>query len=127
MTPDATSKTHFVIVDAIGVTESALNDTKPLERNRTVALRSLLQSVAVGQLTPDIVSSVASRLARLDRQITREDRDELESLAGISLAELTHALVEAADLDCHSRGGSAIDNRKRRAFRGQRWSGQPGP
>ena len=100
VTPDATSKTHFVIVDAIGVTESALNDTKPLERNRTVALRSLLQSVAVGQLTPDIVSSVASRLARLDRQITREDRDELESLAGISLAELTHALVEAADLDC---------------------------
>ena len=99
VTPDATSKTHFVIVDAIGVTESALNDTKPLERNRTVALRSLLQSVAVGQLTPDIVSSVASRLARLDRQITREDRDELESLAGISLAELTRALVEAADLD----------------------------
>ena len=99
VTPDATSKTHFVIVDAVGVTESELNDTKPLERSRTVALGSLLQSVAVGQLTPDIVSSVASRLVRLDRQITREDRDELESLAGVSLTELTHALVEAADLD----------------------------
>ncbi len=101
VTPDATSKTHFVIVDAVGVTESELNDTKPLERNRTVALASLLQSVAVGQLTPDIVSSVASRLARLDRQITRDDRDELDSLAGVSLTELTHALVEAVDLDRH--------------------------
>ena len=99
VTPDATSKTHFVIVDAVGVTESELNDTKPLERNQTVALGSLLQSVAVGQLTPDIVSSVASRLARLDRLITREDRDELESLANVSLTELTHSLVEAADVD----------------------------
>jgi type I restriction enzyme R subunit len=99
VTPDATSKTHFVIVDAVGVTESPLNDTKPLERNRTVSLGSLLQSVAVGQLTPDIVSSVASRLARLDRQITREDRAELEDLAGVTLTALTHSLVEAADLD----------------------------
>ena len=99
VTPDATSKTHFVIVDAIGVTESVLNDTKPLERSRTVAFRSLLESVSVGQLNSDIVSSLASRLARLDRQITREDRDELESLAGLSLTDLTHALVEAADLD----------------------------
>lgn len=101
VTPDAKSKTHFVIVDAVGVTESELNDSQPLERARRVGLRSLLESVALGQLTTDIVSSIGSRLARLDRQITREDRDALEAVGGVSLTELTHALVDATDPDRH--------------------------
>lgn len=112
VTPDAKSKTHFVIVDAIGVTESVLNDTKPLERNRTVALRSLLESVSVGQLSADIVSSLASRIARLDRQITREDRDELESVAGLSLTDLTHSLVEAVDLDSQFATAQSITGKE---------------
>ena len=31
---DATAKTHFVIVDAVGVTEAEFNDTNPLERQQ---------------------------------------------------------------------------------------------
>ena len=34
---DARAKTHFVIVDAVGVCESDKTDSRPLERQRTVA------------------------------------------------------------------------------------------
>ena len=97
--PVAPSKTHFVIVDAVGVTESELNDSQPLERAKGVSFGSLLQSVAVGQLTEEIVSSVASRIARLERQVTREDRAALEASAGMSLHDLVHGLVDATDPD----------------------------
>ncbi|MCC6236788.1 MAG: DEAD/DEAH box helicase family protein [Dehalococcoidia bacterium] len=99
VTPDAESKTHFVIVDAVGVTESPLNDTQPLERARTISLQSLLNSVAAGQLTTDIVSSLASRLARLERQLPREERQEIEALAGVPLGVLTHLMVDSVDPD----------------------------
>jgi superfamily II DNA or RNA helicase len=42
VTPDARAKTHFLIVDCVGVTEHKLSDTRPLERNPTVSLRALL-------------------------------------------------------------------------------------
>ena len=51
VTPDATIKTHFVIVDAVGVCEYDLQDTTPLERQRSVALESLLQQVRLGAQT----------------------------------------------------------------------------
>jgi type I restriction enzyme R subunit len=74
VTRDARAKTRFVIVDAVGVTETALMDTAPLERRPTVAFDRLLNQIAIGVRDPDMVSSVAARLARLSRQITKEDR-----------------------------------------------------
>jgi type I restriction enzyme R subunit len=71
---DATAKTHFVIVDAVGVTEGEFNDTAPLERRKTTSLKKLLDQVAAGVRDPDVVSSIAGRLARLDRVITPDDR-----------------------------------------------------
>jgi len=38
VTPDAKSKDHFVIVDAVGVCEAAKTDSRPMERKRTVSL-----------------------------------------------------------------------------------------
>ena len=40
VTPDAKQKTHFVIVDAIGVCESLKNDTTTLERKKVFHLRN---------------------------------------------------------------------------------------
>ena len=46
VTPDATAKTHFVIVDAVGVTEAEFNDTQPARpqarasRSRSCSTRS---------------------------------------------------------------------------------------
>ncbi|MDP2326528.1 MAG: DEAD/DEAH box helicase family protein, partial [Dehalococcoidia bacterium] len=112
VTPDAKTKTHFVIVDAVGVTESELNDSQPLDRAPKIGLKSLLESVAVGQVSTGIVSSIASRLARLNRQITREDRDALESTGGVSLNDLTHSLVEATDPDRHIEAARQVTGRE---------------
>jgi type I restriction enzyme R subunit len=99
VTPDAKAKSRFVIVDAVGVTDTDLADTLPLERNPTIPLERLLKQVSFGNRDPDAISSIAARLARLDRQLTRDDRDELEQLAGMSLRELTGDLVAALDPD----------------------------
>lgn len=112
VTPDAKSKTHFVVVDAVGVTESELNDSQPLERARRVGFGQLLESVALGQVTTEVVSSIASRLARLNRQITREDREALEATAGISLTALTEALVAATDPDRQIEAAQLVTGRQ---------------
>ncbi|MEO7556118.1 MAG: type I restriction-modification enzyme R subunit C-terminal domain-containing protein, partial [Acidimicrobiales bacterium] len=97
---DATAKTHFVIVDAVGVTEAEFNDTNPLERHKTQPLKKLLDQVAAGVRDPDIVSSIAGRLARLDRVITPDDRKQLaDATDGIDLAVVVRMLTDAVDID----------------------------
>ena len=100
VTPDALAKTRFVIVDAVGVTDNDdFAETKPLERLPTQALEALLRQVSFGNRDTDLLRSVASRLARLDRQLTKDDREELEALAGCPLGTITGALVDAVDPD----------------------------
>jgi len=100
VTPDGGSKTRFVIVDCVGVCEQEMSDTHPLERKPTVSLEKLMQAVSVGNTDPDVVSSLAGRLARLDRQLGREERALVERTAqGQSLQSITAALVAAIDPD----------------------------
>jgi type I restriction enzyme R subunit len=100
VTPDARGKTRFVLVDAVGVTETPLMDTQPMERTPTVPFDKLLNQVSIGVREPDVISSLASRLARLARQITKDDRRDLEGVArGLKLEDLVHSLVQALDLD----------------------------
>ena len=101
VTPDARSKSRFVIVDAVGVTDTDLDDTQPLDRKPTIPLDRLLRRVAFGDRDPDVISSIAGRVARLDRQLTREDRQELEELAGMRLRDLTSELIASLDPDQH--------------------------
>ena len=70
VTPDAKTKTHFVIVDAVGVCEEDKSATKPLDRKPTVALDKIMALVAAGAADADLVSTLAARLARLDRQLS---------------------------------------------------------
>lgn len=99
VTPDAAHKDRFVLVDAVGVTETALIENAPLERKRGVPLEKLLQQVALGQVSDGLVSSLASRLARIESRIGGEDREGLEALAGRSLKSIEHGLIEAIDPD----------------------------
>ncbi|MGQ0848374.1 MAG: type I restriction endonuclease subunit R, partial [Actinomycetota bacterium] len=101
VTPDAGRKTHFVIVDAVGVTETELMDSRPRERAPPTPLRKLFQNVAAGIASVEDVSSLASRLARLNRLVTQGDRARLEEALGESLGSLTTALVDATDPDRH--------------------------
>jgi type I restriction enzyme R subunit len=77
-----------------------MNETKPLERKRNVSLEKLLELVAFGNRETDVLSSIASRLARLDRQLTQEDRDELKGITGNwTIANIANGLVRALDPD----------------------------
>jgi type I restriction enzyme R subunit len=97
---DALAKTHFVIVDCVGMTETQLADTQPLERQRTVSLKALLEHVAMGGTDRDALSSLASRLARLDKQCGPEERARvLEASGGVTLPVICGAIVEGLDPD----------------------------
>jgi type I restriction enzyme R subunit len=84
VTPDAPAKERFVLIDAVGVTESEKTLVQPLERKRGVAFEKLLENVASGQSDPDTVSSLAHRLAMLDRKLGPEDKHKVEETAGKS-------------------------------------------
>ncbi|MHB9009950.1 MAG: type I restriction-modification enzyme R subunit C-terminal domain-containing protein [Limisphaerales bacterium] len=97
---DAHAKTHFVIVDAVGVCESDKTDSRPLERKRTVAFPDLLLGVALGKRDEDTLTTLAGRLARLDREISRDEARKLATLAGgKTLSELSGTLLRAIDPD----------------------------
>ncbi len=114
VTPDAQTKTRFVIVDAVGVTESNKTISQPLERQRTVSFDKLIDQVAQGRRDFDAISSMAGRLAALDREMDEEDRRRIAALdvpGGRSLSELSSALLQsispdAIDTEVISRHGS---------------------
>ncbi|NLA12586.1 MAG: DEAD/DEAH box helicase family protein, partial [Firmicutes bacterium] len=102
VTPDAFSKTHFVIVDAVGVCESDKTDSRPLERKMSVAFDKLVDSVALGVKDTDTITSLASRLARLDRAITSAEKEEIaETAGGQTLPQIIGSLLGAVDPDHH--------------------------
>ena len=99
VTPDAKVKDRFVIVDAVGVTDAGLHDTVPLERKKGVSFDRLLNQVGLGSTDEAVVSSVASRLARLNRRITAEDRAAVETVAGVALDDLVRQITDALNPD----------------------------
>jgi type I restriction enzyme R subunit len=100
VTPDAKHKTHFVIVDAVGVCEQDKGESKPLDRQPTVPFDKILDTVAKGVTDPDLASTLAARLTRLDRQLTCDQRQELSALAqGRTAQELATGLLVALNAD----------------------------
>jgi type I restriction enzyme R subunit len=71
-----------VIVDAVGVTQSLKTDSRPLEKKPGVPLKDLLAAVAVGARDEELFTSLANRLARLDKRITEKEREKFEEKAG---------------------------------------------
>ncbi|MBP6978235.1 MAG: type I restriction-modification enzyme R subunit C-terminal domain-containing protein [Bacteroidales bacterium] len=95
-----TAKTHFVIVDAIGVTRSLKTDSRPLERKKGVPLKDLLNAVMLGARDEDTFLSLASRLARLDKQMDEKDKDKFKELSsGKSINRVTTELLAPFDPD----------------------------
>jgi type I restriction enzyme, R subunit len=113
VTPDSKSKTHFVIVDAVGLSEEEMSDTHPLDRKPSASFEKLMEAVAMGVREPDVLSSLASRLARLERQLSKEDQKRIAELnGGKPITDLTHALVNALDPDAQleaARKASGMD------------------
>jgi type I restriction enzyme R subunit len=100
VTPDAAHKAGFVIVDAIGVCESDKTDSHPLERKRSVPFDKLITAVALGVRDEDTLSSLAGRLARLNKEIEDEDRAEIENASGgKKLSQMVNLLLDAIEPD----------------------------
>lgn len=101
VTPSAQStKTHFVIVDAVGVTKSLKTDTRALERKHSVAIKDLMMGVMMGVEDEDAFLSLASRLTRLERQMSHQEQEKLQELSGDrSAGEIARVLLNAYDPD----------------------------
>ncbi|MDQ6632797.1 MAG: DEAD/DEAH box helicase family protein, partial [Verrucomicrobiota bacterium] len=96
---DARAKTHFVIVDAVGVCESDKTDSRPLEKKPTVAFPQLLLGVALGKRDEDTLTTLAGRLARLDREFTPAQKKEIQNISGKTLSEMSATLLRSIDPD----------------------------
>lgn len=100
VTPDADAKTRFILIDAVGVTESKKTVAPPLDRDRAIAFDKLLDNVAAGDRREDTILTLAARLAALDRRIDPDTRTDLAKEAnGQTLADLASTLIAAADPD----------------------------
>lgn len=106
VTPDAAQKTHFVIVDAVGVVENEKVDVGTLDQKRSVSFEKLLEIVALNVRDEDVLSSLAARLARLEKTLTDADRYTLAAVAGLTgeaaqapARTLANALLDALDPD----------------------------
>ncbi len=83
VTPSAlTAKTHFVVIDAVGVCKSVKSDSRPMERKPQTSLKDLLYSVMIGSADEDTLSSLGSRLSKLEKVITPQEREKIVELAG---------------------------------------------
>jgi type I restriction enzyme R subunit len=100
VTPDAETKTHFVIVDCVELTMTDLPDTQPLERKKSVPFKALLEHVALGGTNSDYLSSLASRLARLDKQCGAQEKAKIAEVSGgVDIGTISHGIVLALDPD----------------------------
>ena len=100
-TPSAKfTKDHFVIIDAIGVESSQKTDSRPLEKKPGMSLKDLLQNVAMGNTQEDILSTLANRLIRLDKQISEKEKTNFaEQADGHTISHVVKELLNAYDPD----------------------------
>ena len=98
-TPDANAKERFVIVDAVGVTEHPFVDAAPLNRNKSLSLKQLMERAATLTITADETATLASRLSRLERELTTKEQEELRELAGMPLSAINQELMTITDPD----------------------------
>ena len=112
VTPSAASaKTHYVIVDAIGVTKSLKTASQPLITKPSVSLKDLAMGVMLGAVDEDTVSSLAGRLARLNRQLNNKDLELIqEQSGGLALTDIVGDLLAAIDPDNVDQKARAMDN-----------------
>ena len=100
VTSDAKTKDHYIIVDAVGVCEQDKTDSKPMDRKKSVSFEKLLQAVSLGNTEPDVISSIAVRIARLNKNLTEKDNSKIIELTDSrSLSGFTSDLVNSINPD----------------------------
>lgn len=111
VTPSAKlNKERFYIIDAVGVFKSVKVDYPVVDKRPTVPLKDLMKMVIL-QPEEDVLSSVAARLTKMDKQISEEDRKKIKELTGgKDLTEVAINLANVYDPD-------AVDERAREVYK----------
>jgi len=101
VTPSASeNKTHYVVVDAVGVCKSLKTDSRPLERKPSIPLKDLMMNIAMGSREEDILLSTANRLTRIDKALSEKEKEKFEEISsGASIKEVVKDLLNANDPD----------------------------
>jgi type I restriction enzyme R subunit len=98
--PGIKRKTHYLIVDAVGVCERVRTESCPLEKKPQVSFDKLLDAAALGTTEVAAVESLAGRLIRLEHRLEAEVAAEVVSTAkGQSLSQIAKGMLEAIDPD----------------------------
>ena len=112
VTPDAQTKTRFVLIDAVGVTEGKKSVSQPLERKRSLSFDKLIDQIAQGRRDDDAISSLAARLAALSHRIDDDDQARisqvskdltLKLIAGRLLDAISPDMIEAEVINRHGK------------------------
>lgn len=97
VTPNAISKDHFYLIDAVGVTEHekaiTTSETEGGEVNPSLA--ELLEKISHGYLPDNYLRLLASRLSRINQKASPEDLAEFERLTGKSIKEIAIDIFNA--------------------------------
>lgn len=99
VTPDAVAKTRFVLVDAVGVTETDKTESKSLETKPSVLTEKLMEQIARGDRSIDSLRSLGNRLMRLDIKLSDEQRRRITQVAEQPLALIAGELINATNED----------------------------
>jgi type I restriction enzyme R subunit len=103
VTPDAKCKTRFVIVDAVGVTQTCKTDSSPLDRQPSVGFKKVLETVAKGVVDADLASTLAARLTRLEPGLDESAKERVkEAAGGKGLLTLARDITAALDPDAQA-------------------------
>ncbi len=95
-----TNKDRFILFDAVGVTKSPKAEGRTLDRKPTISLKDLLTKVALGERDEDTLTTVASRLNRLEIILTSKEKEEVKRLSnGEELNGIVTNILNAFDLD----------------------------
>jgi type I restriction enzyme, R subunit len=96
----SSAKARFVLIDAVGVEKSLKTESRPLEKKPGIALKDLLQGVAMGSRDDDTVLSLANRLVRLGKQLDEKAQARImKASGGAAVAELGKGLIVALNPD----------------------------
>lgn len=124
VTPDASGKSRFVLVDCVGVTETDKTETKSLETKPSVSTAKLMEQVARGDRHSDTLRALGNRMIRLDLKLNEQQRKRVNSVIRETLGEdkplalvageLIHAtneesLIEAAKIHANTQDPSEKD------------------
>jgi type I restriction enzyme R subunit len=101
--PSTPANTSRKTTSSSSIAWACASATKPTAApwtKKSVPFDKLLQAVSLGNVEDEVLSSVAARLARLDKDASDADRaNQVELSGGHTLRDLARGIVEALNID----------------------------